>query len=120
MLINVEHRRWIAVTVAAVAIATAVYVVSIRASVGRASAGSRLGLAFGIAGTIAMVVAGLLAARKRVRLWRIGAARVWMAMHIWLGILAVPLVWFHSSFRMGGAFTTLLMLLFYLVTASGI
>jgi hypothetical protein len=67
-----------------------------------------------------MVAAGLLAARKRLLLWRIGAARTWMAVHIWIGLLALPLIWFHSDFRLGGAFTTMVMALFYIVIVSGI
>ena len=34
------------------------------------------------------------------------ARSVWMRMHIWLGLLAVPCIWFHSGFRLGGALTT--------------
>ncbi len=120
MLINADHRPWIAGTLAATAVAAVAYAASLRASPYGPSGGSWPGLGFGIAGTAAMVVAWLLAARKRVLLWRLGAARTWMALHIWLGLLAVPLIWFHSGFRLGGAFTTALMVLFYVVIASGI
>ena len=84
------------------------------------SGGSRPGLIFGIAGTSAMVLAGLLAARKKVRTWRLGSARAWMQMHIWLGVLAVPLILFHAGFRLGGLLTTTLMALFAIVTLSGL
>ena len=67
-----------------------------------------------------MVLAVLLAARKKVLTWRLGSARVWMQMHIWLGLLAVPLILFHAGFRLGGALTTTLMVLFTIVTLSGI
>ncbi len=67
-----------------------------------------------------MLLAGLLAARKKVRTWRLGPARAWMQLHIWLGILAVPLILFHAGFRLGGALTTTLMVLFAVVTLSGL
>jgi hypothetical protein len=118
MLINADHRGWVAATVAATAVAAAAYRLSLPAYA--TYGGTWPGLAFGIAGTIAMVAAGLLAARKRFLLWRIGPARTWMAVHIWAGLLALPLIWFHSDFRLGGAFTTTLMVLFYVVIASGI
>jgi hypothetical protein len=43
-----------------------------------------------------------------------------MQLHIWLGLLAVPLILFHAGFRLGGALTTTLMVLFAVVTLSGL
>jgi hypothetical protein len=43
-----------------------------------------------------------------------------MQLHIWLGIFAVPLILFHAGFRLGGLLTTTLMVLFAIVTLSGI
>src|SRR5690606_3574657 len=40
--------------------------------------------------------------------------------HIWLALLAVPLILFHAGFRLGGPLTTALMVLFAIVTLSGI
>jgi hypothetical protein len=40
--------------------------------------------------------------------------------HIWLGILSVPMILFHSGFQIGGTLTTILMLLFLIVVLSGI
>jgi len=105
----------------AVTIAGAVsYRLYVAASPYGASGGSWPGLIYGIAGTLAMVLAGLLAARKKVRTWRLGPARAWMQMHIWLGILAVPLLCFHAGFRLVGLLTTTLMVLFGIVTVSGL
>jgi len=120
MLINADHRGWIMGTTAVTVVATAAYVAYVRASPYGPSGGSWPGLAFGIAGTAAMLAAVLLTARKKVVVWRVGAARTWMKMHIWLGFLAVPLIWFHSGFRLGGPLTTALMILFYVVVLSGI
>ena len=120
MKINADHRNSIIFTVAATIVGAVGYRAYVAASPYGASGGSWTGLFFGIAGTLAMVLAGLLAARKKVRTWRLGPARAWMQMHIWLGILAVPLILFHAGFRLGGALTTTLMALFAIVTLSGI
>ena len=66
-----------------------------------------------------MVVAGGLALRKKMRLRRMGSAQLWMRMHIWLSLVAIPLIWFHSGFALGGPLTTVLMVLFYVVVLSG-
>jgi hypothetical protein len=120
VLINADQRGWIVGTTAVGVLATAGYLAYVRASPYGPSGGSWPGLTFGIAGTAAMLAAGLLTARKKVVLWRVGTARSWMKMHIWLGLLAVPLIWFHSGFRLGGALTTTVMILFYVVVVSGI
>ena len=120
MLINADHRSWLVGTVVVGALLTAGYVASVRATPYGASGGSWPGLGFGVLGTACMALAGLLSARKAVRTWRIGSAQQWMRMHVWLGLLAVPCIWFHSGFAFGGALTTALMVLFYVVIASGV
>jgi hypothetical protein len=67
-----------------------------------------------------MVFAGLLAARKKVPVWRLGRAQTWMRGHLWLGLLSLPLICFHAGFRFGGLLTTVLMILLIVVVASGI
>src|SRR6185436_15902224 len=118
--LNADHRAAAIATVAVTIASAGAYRAYVAASPYGASGGSWPGLAYGIAGTTAMVVAGLLAARKKVRTWRLGTARAWMQMHIWLGILAVPLILLHAGFRLGGVLTTTLMALFAIVTLSGI
>ncbi len=120
MLINADHRSWLTGTVLATGLLTAGYIAYVRAAPAGPSGGSYPGLGFGVLGTACMVAAGLLSARKAVRVWRIGSAQRWMRMHIWLGLLAVPCIWFHSGFAMGGALTTAMMILFYIVIASGV
>ncbi len=120
MKLNADHRGWLVVTVVATLAGAVAYRAYVAASPYGASGGSWPGLFYGIAGTVAMALAGLLAARKKVRTWRLGPARAWMQMHIWLGVLAVPLILFHAGFRLGGALTTTLMALFAIVTLSGI
>jgi hypothetical protein len=120
MLINRDHRSWMigsAVVTAALAVGYAIYISDRPAG---ADGGSWEGLFFGILGTAFMVLAALLSARKQLRVRRIGSAQTWMRMHIWLGLLAVPCIWFHSGFVFGGALTTIIMWLFYVVIGSGI
>jgi hypothetical protein len=67
-----------------------------------------------------MIFAGLLAARKKVPVWRLGRAQAWMRGHLWLGTLSLPIIFFHAGFRFGGLLTTVLMVLLIIVVVSGI
>ena len=84
---------------------------------------SVVGLTFGVLAAVIILFECLLGLR-RTRLFRtarwLGSAQLWMKAHIWLGLLAVPLVVMHSGFDWGGWFSTLLAGTFGLVTASGI
>jgi hypothetical protein len=120
MLINRDHRGWAGATLLGAALLGAAYAVSVANAPHGPSGGSRAGLAFGILGTTCMVVAALLSARKLVRTRRLGSAQAWMRAHLWLGLLAVPCIWFHSGFALGGRLTTVIMTLFYVVIASGL
>lgn len=120
MLINRDHRGWAIWSTVALLVGIASYVVWVVPRPYGPSGGSWIGIAYGIVGTAFMVLAGLLAARKKVRTWRIGSAQSWMRLHIWLGLLAVPFILFHSGFRLGGPLTTWLMILFGIVAVSGI
>lgn len=120
MLINRDHRNW-AIAAAVLTVAgIASYVAYVSSRPYGPSGGSWMGIFYGVVGTTFMVVAGLLAARKKVRTWRIGSAQAWMRAHIWLSLLAVPFILFHAGFRLGGPLTTWLMVLFAIVTVSGI
>src|SRR4029077_17267935 len=66
------------------------------------------------------VFAALLGVRKKVVLWRIGTVQRWLRAHIWLTLLTIPLVILHSGFRLGGPMTTLIIVLYIVVRASGI
>ncbi|MBI1851327.1 MAG: hypothetical protein HYR85_13385 [Planctomycetes bacterium] len=120
MILDRTHRRWIVAVVLLTVAATAVYVPYARQSAHGPSGSSAIGLVFGITGSALMLFAGLFGARKKVPTWRLGRAETWLKGHIWLGLLAVPLILFHSGFAFGGTLTTLLMVLFYLEIASGI
>jgi hypothetical protein len=120
LLINNDHRRWVASTAVFVAATTGIYTCHVATTPRPPSGGSAIGLSFGVVATAFMVAAGLLSLRKRRRTWRVGSAQLWMRMHIWLSVAAVPCIWFHSAFGLGGPLTTTLMALFYLVIASGL
>jgi hypothetical protein len=68
-----------------------------------------------------MLFAGLLGARKKFPVWRLGRATTWMRGHLWLGFLSFPIILFHAGFRLGaGSLTRALMILFIVVFVSGI
>ncbi len=78
------------------------------------------GFTFGVLGGLICLFEFLLWPRKKFRAWRIGRTQHWMRAHIWLGLLAVPLLIYHSGFRWGGSLSTILMVLFLVVIASGV
>jgi len=120
VLIDSTHRPWIIATAVALVLGTAFYVpytVSVRGPQG----GSATGIVYGSIGSAMMLFAGLLGARKKVPVWRVGRATTWMRGHLWLGLLSFPFILFHSGFSLGAApLTRTLMVLFIVVVASGI
>lgn len=119
MLIDRSHRPWAVVTGAFLVVALVLYVpYASRAEA--PSGGSIPGLAYGIAGFGMMLFAGLLGARKKVPVWRLGRAQSWMRGHLWLGTLGLPLIFFHAGLTFGGGLTLVLMWLFVVVVASGL
>jgi hypothetical protein len=120
MLIDSSHRNWIVTTLILALLASAGYASYAVRTPGGPSGGSIPGLIFGTAGSGLMLFAGLLSARKRAPTWRIGRAQTWLKGHIWLGLLSVPLLLFHSGFRWGGTLENWLWLLFGLIIVSGL
>jgi hypothetical protein len=122
MLIDRQARGWIVATVVMFVIATALYVPYARAQLHGPSGSTWQGLTYGVVGTVFMVFAMLLSARKRLRTLRIGRAFWWAHAHVWLGLLAYPLILYHAGFRWGQPFgmTWWLMLLFTVIVVSGV
>ncbi|MBI3782232.1 MAG: ferric reductase-like transmembrane domain-containing protein [Deltaproteobacteria bacterium] len=120
MLLTSDHTRWAVATSLAAVVAAAAYTVYATSTPYGPSGGSWPGLCFGIAGTACMLSAVFLSARKKFLLWRIGSAQRWMKLHVWLGLLAIPLILFHAGFSLGGPLTTWLMVMFAIVSLSGI
>src|SRR5438552_2792914 len=120
MKIDRTHRPWMIVTLIALVVAMIVYIFYAVRSPSGPRGGSALGLTFGVAGYALMLYAGLLGARKKVPVWRIGRAQTWMRGHLWLGLLSFPLILFHGGFAFRGPLTAVLMLLFFIVIVSGV
>jgi len=121
VLIDRTHRPWFLFTVVALAVGGVVYAVYSALSVAGPNGGSPMGLIYGSIGSAFMLFAGLLGARKKVVLWRVGRATTWMRGHLWLGFLSFPFILFHSAFSLGaGTLTRTLMVLFIVVFVSGI
>ena len=119
MLIDRSHRTWAVATTVLLALSLVAYLVyASRVSV--PSGGSTPGILFGIVGFGMMLYAGLLGARKKVRIWRVGRAQTWMRGHLWLGTLSLPAILFHAGFTFGGGLTFVLMWLFVVVVLSGL
>jgi len=118
--IDRTHKGWFVASIAILGVSLLVYgfyrVPAANGSMGSSSAG----LTFGSAGFAFMIFAAMLGARKRVPVYRFGRAQTWMRGHLWLGLLSLPLILFHSGFRYGHGLTAWLMTLLILVVASGL
>lgn len=75
---------------------------------------------FGLVGSGLMMFAGLLALRKRYPTAQFGRMSLWLKGHLWLGLLGVAFIVFHSAFRLGGAVEIALWLALLVIVASGI
>lgn len=120
MRIDHTHRKWLIASLVILAVATVAYFLYAWPSPAGPRGGSALGLTFGIAGFAFMIFAGLLGARKKVPVWRIGRAQAWMRGHLWLGLLSLPVILFHGGFHFGGTLTRVLMWLLIVVVVSGV
>jgi len=118
--IDESQRNWAVAAILIFVVALVVYLPYAAHSAHGPSGASPLGLAFGIVGFSFMIFAGLLGARKKVPVWRVGRAQAWMRGHLWLGLLSLPLIFFHGGFRFGGPLTAALMVLLIIVVASGL
>jgi hypothetical protein len=114
------HRKWFIGSLAGLLIAAVIYIPYSRTAPQGANGGTAAGLAYGSIASAFMLFAGLLGARKKVPIWRVGRAQAWMRGHLWLGFISFPLIFFHSGFRFGVGLTRALMWLFVVVFVSGI
>ena len=120
MLIDRSHRLWLVFTVVMGTVSTGLYLWYAQSWQGGPAGRTWPGMLFGIAGTLLMIFAGLLSARKKTIRLRVGSLAVWLKGHIWLGLLSMPLIFFHSAFRWGGLVEQILMGVFLIVILSGI
>lgn len=120
MRIDSTHRAWLVASAVILGVSAVLYAIyRVPASAG-SMGGTAMGLAFGILGFAFMIFAGLLGARKKVPVWRVGRAQMWMRGHLWLGLLSLPLILFHAGFHSGGPLTAVLMWLLVIVVVSGL
>ena len=121
MHIDRTHRSWFFASLTIFVVAGAcLYSVFTLTYPGGPRGNSLPGLVYGLLGYGMMLFAGLLGARKKVPIWRIGRAQTWMRGHLWLGALSLPMILFHSAFSARGPLTLVMMILLYLVVLSGI
>jgi hypothetical protein len=120
MRMDQTQRGWALASLVILAISAIAYIAYALNSAQGPRGGSAVGLFFGILGFAFMIFAALLGARKRVPTWRIGRAQAWMRGHLWLGLLALPMILFHGGFHFGGTLTRVLMWLLIITVFSGI
>src|SRR3979490_3044856 len=120
MRIDHTHKKWLAASLLLFGASMLLYGIYRVPPSGAPMGGTAVGLTFGIAGFTFMIFAALLGARKKVPVWRVGSAQTWMRGHLWLGLLSLPLIVFHSGFRYGHGLAALLMTLLLLVVAQGV
>jgi len=111
---------WALASLAILTISAVVYVLYVFESPQGTRGGSIISLTFGVIGFAFMIFAVLLGARKRVPTWRVGRAQAWMRGHLWLGLLALPMILFHGGFHFGGTLTRVLMWLLMITVFSGV
>src|ERR1700674_2492075 len=120
MRIDRTHKNWAVASLLIFGVSMLLYGIYRVPPSGVPMGGTALGLVFGSLGFAFMIFAALLGARKKVPVWRVGRAQTWMRGHLWLGLLSLPLIVFHSGFRYGHGLAAVLMTLLILVVASGV
>jgi hypothetical protein len=115
-----RHRRWIIGVSAALLLTAGWYAVEAWRAGELPGGGSLPGFTFGVAGAVIILFEFLLWPRKHVRIKRLGSAQAWLRAHIWLGLLVLPILIFHSGFRLGGSLSMVLMVLLIIVIVSGV
>jgi hypothetical protein len=118
--IDRTHGSWLVASLVILGVSLLLYGFYRVPSATRSMGGTAMGLAFGVVGFAFMVFAALLGARKRVPVYRFGRAQTWMRGHLWLGLLSLPIILFHSGFRFGHGLTAWLMTLLIVVVVSGV
>jgi hypothetical protein len=115
------HGKWFAAFLFLLLASSGYYWHYARTAPNGPTGGSWPGLAYGIAGSLCMLFAGAFNWRKKFPQARfLGDAQFWMRGHVWLGTLSLPLIFFHSGWRFGGAVETVLMIVMLAVWLSGV
>jgi hypothetical protein len=115
------HRFWFLVFLAGTAAAAIWYAAASWGAANWPSGSSPPGFVCGVAAGALILFEFLLWPRKTLfRVWRIGRTQAWLRAHIWLGLLTVPLITLHAWRELGGTLSTMLVVLFAVVIASGL
>ncbi len=121
---SVQGRIWsilfatLGVTVAGVLLAAAGGVLGLWAWPPQPSSG--LGVFLGFVGGAIVFFEMLILPRKWYRGKRLGRTRLWMQLHVWMGLICLPVILVHAGFGFGGWLPGTTLVLFLLVTFSGI
>jgi hypothetical protein len=115
------HRLWLVIFLVASAAAIGWYAAASWRAAQWPSGASPPGFTCGVAAGLLILFELFLWPRKTLfRVWRIGRTQNWLRAHIWLGLLTVPLIAIHAWRELGGALSTVLVVLFAIVITSGI
>src|ERR1700733_6835667 len=123
MRIERSHVPWALISLALVLGGGYVYRGYAASALNGPSGSTAIGLTFGIIAAVCMYFTGALSLRKRFRSWRLGSARTWLKGHLWLGFVALPLIWMHAGnfgIEHGGMLTRVIMVLMYIVWITGV
>lgn len=88
--------------------------------VGWPKANSGFGVLTGVVGGLIVYFEMLVWPRKWFRGWRLGATKIWLRWHVYLGLACLPIIVLHSGVALGGPLAKWTMILFLLVIASGV
>src|SRR5262245_33585911 len=119
MLLDRSQRGWGLGSLAILAVALAVFVPYAWTAPRGPRGGTAVGLVFGGAGFALMLYAAALGARKRVPTWRLGRAKSWMRGHLWLGLLSLPVIFFHGGVCFCGALTRVVLWVLIITVGGG-
>ena len=117
-----QHRPWAWAALLGTLGAIVLYAWQVEASGPWPTGSTPVGFGLGVVAGGLMLFEWFFGIRKKwFRTWRIfGRAKVWTVAHIWLGILLIPVAILHSGFYLGGTLSAALMVLFLIVSASGL
>ena len=119
--IQTIHAVWITVALTLLILSTLWYATASLAARRLLGGSSLPGLTLGILGGAIILFEFLLGWRKSNRVRRFGRVKTWMAGHIWLGLVSLPLILLHCGIvHWGGELTTILMVLMIVAVASGV
>jgi hypothetical protein len=81
---------------------------------------SPFGVATGVGLLLIVLFEMALWPRKGLRGRRLGRTKLWMRLHVWVGLVGLPVALAHAGFGFGGPLPAVTLALFLLVTFSGV